>query len=162
MPAPPPTRPPAPAPSRSTRRLPTSSATPSTPPNLFSLAETGNIYTRIMNPTQAVVEERLAALEGGIAAVAVASGQAAETLDLLNLAGAGDHIVSSASLYGGTYNLLQIHPRPAGHEVTFVDPDDLDAWRAAVRPTHEALLRGRPSPTPATTSWTSSHRSHRP
>jgi O-acetylhomoserine (thiol)-lyase len=103
--------------------------------NLFSLAESGNIYTRIMNPTQDVVERRVAALEGGVAAVALASGQAAETLTVLNLAGAGDHLVSSASLYGGTYNLFH-HTLPRlGIEVSFVDdPDDIDAWRAAVRP----------------------------
>jgi O-acetylhomoserine (thiol)-lyase len=103
--------------------------------NLFSLAEPGNIYTRIMNPTQDVVEQRVAALEGGVAAVAVASGQAAETLAVLNLAGAGDHVVSSASLYGGTYNLFHYTLPKLGIEVTFVDdPDDLDAWRAAARP----------------------------
>ena len=100
--------------------------------DLFSLAEPGNIYTRIMNPTQDVLEQRVAALEGGIAAVAVASGQAAETLTFLTLASAGDHIVSSASLYGGTYNLLHYTLPKLGISVTFVDdPDDLDAWRAA-------------------------------
>ncbi|MFE7490052.1 bifunctional o-acetylhomoserine/o-acetylserine sulfhydrylase [Kitasatospora sp. NPDC057541] len=109
--------------------------------DLFSLAEPGNIYTRIHNPTQDVFEQRIAALEGGVAAVAVASGQAAETLAILNLAGAGDHIVSSASLYGGTYNLFR-HTLPKfGIEVTFVeDPDDLDAWRAAIRPGTKALF----------------------
>ncbi|WP_280473153.1 PLP-dependent transferase, partial [Nocardia cyriacigeorgica] len=71
---------------------------------LFGLAEPGNIYTRIMNPTQDAVEQRIAALEGGVAALLVASGQAAETYAILNLAGAGDHIVSSPHLYGGTYN----------------------------------------------------------
>ena len=74
--------------------------------NLFALKELGNIYTRIMNPTQAAVEERLAALEGGVGALLVSSGQAAETIAQLNIAEAGDHIVSSPSLYGGTYNLL--------------------------------------------------------
>src|ERR1700730_14320361 len=73
---------------------------------LFGLAELGFIYTRIMNPTQAVFEERVTALEGGVGALATASGQAAETLALLNLGQAGDHLVASASLYGGTYNLL--------------------------------------------------------
>ncbi|WP_371589289.1 bifunctional o-acetylhomoserine/o-acetylserine sulfhydrylase [Streptomyces virginiae] len=109
--------------------------------DLFSLAEPGNIYTRIHNPTQDALEQRVAALEGGVAAVAVASGQAAETLALLNLASAGDHIVSSASLYGGTYNLFR-HTLPRfGIEVSFVeDPDDLDAWRAAVRPNTKALF----------------------
>ncbi|MYV78912.1 bifunctional o-acetylhomoserine/o-acetylserine sulfhydrylase [Streptomyces sp. SID1046] len=109
--------------------------------DLFSLAEPGSIYTRIHNPTQDALEQRVAALEGGVAAVALASGQAAETLALLNLASAGDHIVSSASLYGGTYNLFR-HTLPRfGIEVSFVeDPDDLDAWRAAVRPNTKALF----------------------
>src|ERR1700710_207747 len=88
--------------------------------NLFGLAEPGNIYTRIMNPTQDVLEQRVAALEGGIAAVALASGQAAETLTFLTLASAGDHIVSSASLYGGTYNLLHYTFPKLGIDVTFV------------------------------------------
>ena len=108
---------------------------------LFALAEEGNIYTRIHNPTQDVLEQRIAALEGGVAAVATASGQAAETLAILTLASAGDHIVSSASLYGGTYNLFK-HTLPRfGIEVAFVDdPDDLDAWRAAIRPNTKALF----------------------
>lgn len=109
--------------------------------NLFALAEPGNIYTRIQNPTTGVLEERLAALEGGVAAVALASGQAAETLAILTLAGSGDHIVSATSLYGGTYNLFR-HTLPRlGIEVTFVDePEDLDAWRAAIRPNTKALF----------------------
>jgi O-acetylhomoserine (thiol)-lyase len=108
---------------------------------LFSLAEPGNIYTRINNPTQDVLEQRVAALEGGIAAVAFASGQAAETATVLNLARAGDHIVSSASLYGGTYNLFHYTLPKLGIEVSFVDdPDDLDAWRAAVRPNTKAFF----------------------
>ena len=108
---------------------------------LFGLEELGNIYTRIMNPTQAVFEERVAALEGGVAALAVASGQAAETVALLNLAENGGHVVSSASLYGGTYNLLHYTLPKLGIEVTFVDdPDDLDAWRAAVRPNTKAFF----------------------
>ena len=74
---------------------------------LFGLAEPGNIYTRLMNPTTDVVEQRIAALEGGVAALFLASGQAAETCAILNLAGTGDHIVSSPRLYGGTYNLLR-------------------------------------------------------
>jgi O-acetylhomoserine (thiol)-lyase len=107
---------------------------------LFGLEELGNIYTRIMNPTQAVFEERVASLEGGVAALAVASGQAAETIALLNLAENGGHIVSSASLYGGTYNLLHYTLPKFGVEVTFVDdPDDLDAWRAATRPNTKAF-----------------------
>ncbi|MFF4176813.1 bifunctional o-acetylhomoserine/o-acetylserine sulfhydrylase [Streptomyces sp. NPDC001750] len=109
--------------------------------DLFSLAEPGNIYTRIHNPTTDVFEQRIAALEGGVAAVALSSGQAAETLAVLNVAGAGDHIVSSAALYGGTYNLFRHTLRKFGIEVSFVeDPDDLDAWRAAIRPGTKALF----------------------
>ncbi|WP_330272677.1 bifunctional o-acetylhomoserine/o-acetylserine sulfhydrylase [Lentzea sp. NBC_00516] len=103
--------------------------------DLFALAEPGHIYTRINNPTQDVLEQRVAALEGGVAAVAFASGSAAETAAILNLARAGDHLVSSASLYGGTYNLFHYTLPKLGIEVSFVDdPDDLDAWQAAVRP----------------------------
>lgn len=102
---------------------------------LFGLAEPGNIYTRIMNPTQAVFEERVANLEGGVGALATASGQAAETLAILTLTQAGGHVVASASLYGGTYTLLHYTLAKMGVEVTFIDdPDDLDAWAAAVRP----------------------------
>ena len=109
--------------------------------NLFGLKELGNIYTRIMNPTQAVVEDRIAALEGGVAGLLVASGQAAETLAILNVAEAGDHIVSSPSLYGGTYNLFHYTLPKLGIEVSFVDdPDDLDSWRAAVRPNTKAFF----------------------
>ena len=107
---------------------------------LFGLSELGNIYTRIMNPTQAVFEDRVAALEGGVAALAVGSGQAAETIALLNLAENGGHIVSSASLYGGTYNLFHYTLPKLGIETTFVDdPDDLDEWRAAIRDNTKAL-----------------------
>jgi len=103
--------------------------------NLFALAEFGNIYTRIQNPTQGVVEERLAALEGGTGALLVASGQAAETFAVLNIAQAGDHIVSSSSIYGGTYNLFKYTLAKLGIETTFVvDQDDPDEWRRAVRP----------------------------
>jgi len=103
--------------------------------NLFALAEFGNIYTRIMNPTQEVVEQRVAALEGGTAALMVSSGQAAETFAVLNIAGAGDHIVSSSSIYGGTYNLFKYTLAKLGIEVTFVEnQDDADEWRRAVRP----------------------------
>ncbi|MFJ4058707.1 bifunctional o-acetylhomoserine/o-acetylserine sulfhydrylase [Streptomyces albogriseolus] len=109
--------------------------------DLFALAEPGNIYTRIHNPTQDVFEQRIAALEGGVAAVALSSGQAAETLALLTVASAGDHIVSSTSLYGGTYNLFR-HTLPKfGIEVSFVDdPDNPEAWRAAIRPGTKALF----------------------
>lgn len=103
--------------------------------NLFALAEPGNIYTRIMNPTQAVVEERLAALEGGTGALLLASGQAAETFAVLNIAQAGDHIVSSSSIYGGTYNLFKYTLAKLGIETTFVEnQDDAEEWRRAVRP----------------------------
>ncbi|HJP75725.1 MAG TPA: bifunctional o-acetylhomoserine/o-acetylserine sulfhydrylase [Pseudonocardiaceae bacterium] len=103
--------------------------------DLFSLAEPGAIYTRINNPTQDVLEARVAALESGVAAVALASGQAAETATILTLARSGDHFVSSASLYGGTYNLFHYTLPKLGIEVSFVDdPDNLDEWRAAVRP----------------------------
>jgi len=108
---------------------------------LFGLEELGNIYTRIMNPTQAVFEERIAALEGGVAALAVASGQAAESIALLNLAEGGGHIVSSSSLYGGTYNLLHYTFPKLGVTTTFIDdPDDLDAWQAAIRPDTRAFF----------------------
>ncbi|MDD7967230.1 bifunctional o-acetylhomoserine/o-acetylserine sulfhydrylase [Actinomycetospora lemnae] len=103
--------------------------------DLFSLAEPGNIYTRIMNPTQDVLEQRLAALEGGVAALAFASGSAATTAAILNIANAGDHFVSSPSLYGGTYNLFHYTLPKMGIEVSFVeDQDDLEQWRNAVRP----------------------------
>ena len=108
--------------------------------DLFGLAEMGNIYTRIMNPTQAVFEERVAALEGGIGALATSSGQAAQTIALLNLAENGGHIVSSSSLYGGTYSQLHYTFPKMGIEVSFVDdPDDLDAWKAAIRPNTKAF-----------------------
>jgi O-acetylhomoserine (thiol)-lyase len=107
---------------------------------LFALEELGFIYSRIMNPTQAVFEERIASLEGGVAALALASGQAAETIALLNLAENGGHIVSSASLYGGTYNLFHYTLPKLGVETTFIDdPDDLAAWEAAVRPNTKAF-----------------------
>ncbi|TFC63673.1 bifunctional o-acetylhomoserine/o-acetylserine sulfhydrylase [Cryobacterium sp. TMT2-15-1] len=103
--------------------------------NLFALAEFGNIYTRIMNPTQAVVEERVAALEGGTAALLLASGQAASTFAVLNIAQAGDHIVSSSSIYGGTYNLFKYTLAKLGIETTFVEnQDDPEEWRRALRP----------------------------
>ncbi|WP_405496209.1 bifunctional o-acetylhomoserine/o-acetylserine sulfhydrylase [Nocardia sp. NBC_00511] len=107
---------------------------------LFGLAEPGNIYTRIMNPTQDAVEQRVAALEGGVAALLLSSGQAAETFAILNIAQAGDHIVSSPRLYGGTYNLFRYTLPKLGIEVSFVeDPDDLEQWRAAIRPNTKAF-----------------------
>ena len=109
--------------------------------NLFALKELGNIYTRLMNPTTDVVEQRLANLEGGVGALMVSSGQAATTLALLNLAEAGDHVVASPSLYGGTYSLLKYTFAKLGVEVSFVeDPDDLDSWKAAVRDTTKAFF----------------------
>ena len=109
--------------------------------NLFALAEFGNIYTRIMNPTQDVAEKRIAALEGGTAALLLASGQAATTNAILNIAHAGDHVVSSSSVYGGTYNLFKYTLPKLGIEVTFVeDQDDLDAWQAAIRPNTKAFF----------------------
>jgi O-acetylhomoserine (thiol)-lyase len=109
--------------------------------NLFALKELGNIYTRIMNPTQAVVEDRIAALEGGVGGLLVSSGQAAETLAILNIAEAGDHVVSSPSLYGGTYNLFHYTLPKLGVQVSFVEnPDDPQSWRAAVRPNTKAFF----------------------
>jgi O-acetylhomoserine (thiol)-lyase len=100
--------------------------------DLFGLREFGNIYTRIMNPTTEVLENRIAALEGGVAALAVASGQAAETLTILTLAQAGDEIVASAELYGGTVSLFSHTLKKLGITVRFVSPHDLEAWEAAV------------------------------
>ena len=109
--------------------------------NLFGLAEMGNIYTRIMNPTQDAVEQRIAALEGGVAALLLASGSAATTFAILNVAEAGDHIVSSPSLYGGTYNLFHYTLPKFGIEVTFVeDASDPESWRKAVRPNTKAFF----------------------
>jgi O-acetylhomoserine (thiol)-lyase len=109
--------------------------------NLFGLAEMGNIYTRIMNPTQDAVEQRIAALEGGVAALLLSSGSAATTFAILNVAEAGDHIVSSPSLYGGTYNLFHYTLPKFGVEVTFVDDaSDPESWRKAVRPNTKAFF----------------------
>ncbi|MFY9304851.1 MAG: bifunctional o-acetylhomoserine/o-acetylserine sulfhydrylase [Rhodoluna sp.] len=108
---------------------------------LFGLAEFGNIYTRIMNPTQDVAEKRIAALEGGTAALLLASGQAADTFAILNIAQAGDHIVSSSNVYGGTYNLFKYTLPKLGIETTFVEnQDDLKEWAAAVRPNTKAFF----------------------
>ena len=100
--------------------------------NLFSLQESGNIYTRIMNPTTDVFEKRVALLEGGVGALAVASGQAAETLALLNILRAGDEVVSATSLYGGTYNLFAVTLPKMGINVRFVDPSRPENFRSAV------------------------------
>ena len=109
--------------------------------NLFGLAELGNIYTRIMNPTQDAVEQRIASLEGGVAALLVASGSAATTFAILNVAEAGDHIVSSPSLYGGTYNLFHYTLPKFGIKVTFVDdPTNPESWKKAIQPNTKALF----------------------
>jgi len=107
----------------------------------FALAELGPIYTRLGNPTQQAVEDRIAALEGGVGALLVSSGSAANTLAIQNIAEAGDHIVSSPSLYGGTCNLFHYTLPKYGIEVTFVDdPDDPAAWARAVRPNTKAFF----------------------
>jgi O-acetylhomoserine (thiol)-lyase len=101
---------------------------------LFNLERAGHVYSRISNPTNAVLEQRVAALEGGIGAIATASGQAALHLAMATLMGAGSHIVASTALYGGSQNLLHYTLRRFGIETTFVKPGDIDGWRAAVRP----------------------------
>ena len=109
--------------------------------DLFGLAELGNIYTRIMNPTQDAVEQRIASLEGGVAALLLSSGSAATTFAVLNVAEAGDHIVSSPSLYGGTYNLFHYTLPKFGIEVSFVEnPEDPQSWKKAVRPNTKAFF----------------------
>jgi O-acetylhomoserine (thiol)-lyase len=107
--------------------------------DLFALQTYGNIYTRISNPTVAAFEERMASLEGGLGAVAAASGQAAETLTFAALAGAGDHLVSSSHLYGGTRTLLDVTLRRFGVDTTFVADDDPAAYAAAIRPQTKAI-----------------------
>ena len=102
--------------------------------SLFNLERAGHVYSRISNPTNAVLEQRVSALEGGIGAIATASGQAALHLSIATLMGAGSHIVASTALYGGSQNLLHYTLRRFGIETTFVKPGDLDGWRAAVRP----------------------------
>ncbi|OON63156.1 O-acetylhomoserine aminocarboxypropyltransferase [Massilia sp. KIM] len=107
---------------------------------LFNMERAGHVYTRISNPTNAVLEERIAALEGGVAGIATASGQAALHLGLATIAGAGSHIVASRALYGGSHNLLAYTLRRFGVETSFVDPRDHDAWRAAIRPNTRVLF----------------------
>ncbi|AZK46143.1 homocysteine synthase [Paenibacillus lentus] len=108
--------------------------------NLFGLKEFGNIYSRIMNPTNDVFEKRIAALEGGVGALATSSGQAAITFSILNIAGAGDEIVSSSTLYGGTYNLFSTTLAKLGIKVTFVDSSDPENFRAAITNKTKALF----------------------
>jgi O-acetylhomoserine (thiol)-lyase len=107
--------------------------------NLFALKEPGNIYTRIMNPTTDVLEQRIADLEGGVGALASSSGHAAQTMAILTICGAGDHIVSSSRLYGGTYSQFSYTFPRLGIEVTFVDPTDPKAFAAAIRPNTKIL-----------------------
>lgn len=107
--------------------------------NLFALKEFGNIYTRLMNPTTDVFEQRVAALEGGVGALAVASGSSAITYAILNIAGVGDEIVSASTLYGGTYNLFSITLPKLGIKTTFVDPDDVENFRKAINEKTKAV-----------------------
>ncbi len=107
---------------------------------LFNMERSGHVYSRISNPTNAVLEERIAALEGGVAGIATASGQAAMHIGLSTIAGAGSHIVASRALYGGSHNLLAYTLKRFGIETTFVDPRDIDAWRAAIRPNTKVLF----------------------
>jgi O-acetylhomoserine (thiol)-lyase len=108
--------------------------------SLFNMERAGHVYSRISNPTTAVFEERVAALEGGVGAIATASGQAALHLGVATIAGAGSHIVASAALYGGSHNLLAYTLARFGIETTFVKPRDVDAWRAAIRPNTRLLF----------------------
>ena len=108
--------------------------------SLFNQERAGHVYSRISNPTNAVLEERVAALEGGVGAIATASGQAALHLAIATLAGAGSHLVASSALYGGSHNLLHYTLSRFGIATTFVAPGDLDAWRAAIRPNTRLLF----------------------
>lgn len=106
---------------------------------LFALQEFGNIYSRIMNPTTAVLEERVASLEGGVAALALSSGQAAQFLTISTIADPGDHIVSSGTLYGGTFTQLDVTMRRLGYQTSFVEPDDPENFRKAITPKTKLL-----------------------
>ena len=108
--------------------------------SLFNMERSGHVYSRISNPTTAVLEERIAALEGGVGAIATASGQAALHLAIVTLAGAGQHIVASSALYGGSHNLLDYTLRRFGIATSFVQPGDIDGWRAAIRPETRLLF----------------------
>ena len=108
--------------------------------SLFNLQTFGNVYTRLSNPTTAVFEERVAALEGGRAAVAAASGQAAEMVAFLNILQSGDHVVSSSKLYGGTLTMLGVSLPKLGIDATFVDPDDPENFRRAIKPNTKAIF----------------------
>ena len=106
----------------------------------FGLRDAGNIYGRLTNPTQDVFEQRIAALEGGVAALAVSSGAAAVTYAILNIAFAGDHIVSATTIYGGTYNLFANTLPQYGVTTTFVDPDDVSNFEKAIKPNTKAIF----------------------
>jgi O-acetylhomoserine (thiol)-lyase len=108
--------------------------------SLFNMERSGHVYSRISNPTNAVLEERIAALEGGVAGIAVASGQAALHLGLATIAGAGSHVLASRALYGGSQNLLGYTMKRFGIEATFIDPRDMDAWRSNIRPNTKVLF----------------------
>src|SRR4051812_22521022 len=108
--------------------------------SLFNMERAGHVYSRISNPTVAVLEERVAALEGGVGAIASASGQAALHLAVATLMGAGDHVVASGSLYGGSHNLLGYTLKRFGIQTTFINPRDLDGWRKAIRPNTRLLF----------------------
>ena len=108
--------------------------------SLFNMERSGHVYSRISNPTNAVLEERIAALEGGVGAIATASGQAALHLAISTLAGAGSHVVASSALYGGSHNLLDYTLRRFGISTTFVKPGDIDGWRGAIRPETRLLF----------------------
>ncbi len=109
---------------------------------LFGLQKFGNIYTRIMNPTTGVLEERVASLENGVAALAMASGQAAQFIAISSLMQAGDHMVAASTLYGGTYTQFDVSFRRLGFDVTFVEPDDPENFRKAIKPNTKVPLRG--------------------
>ncbi len=121
---------------------------------LFNLERPGHVYSRISNPTNAVLEQRVSALEGGIGAITTASGQAALHLAIATLMGAGSHIVASSALYGGSHNLLHYTLSRFGIRTTFVKPGDLDAWRAPCSPTPNSFSARRWA-TLAWTCWTS-------
>ena len=108
--------------------------------SLFNMERSGHVYSRISNPTNAVLEERIAALEGGVAGIAVASGQAALHLGLATIAGAGSHVLASRALYGGSQNLLGYTMKRFGIETTFIDPRDMNAWRTNIRPNTKVLF----------------------
>ena len=108
--------------------------------DLFDLKADGFFYTRLANPTTAALENKVADLEGGVGAMYTSAGQAASMVAILNIAGAGDHIVSAANIYGGTFNLFNVTLKKLGIETTFVDPNDLAALEAAIRPNTKAIF----------------------